>query len=284
VKLLARALGALAAGYRVEARFPLAARCLRLVLDLSVDRGLLEIRAEYLQRLCYLLGDQGEHRAAAEVAWLAVDACVVLGDRAGIGRALVDRAIMLEHLRETQPAIDTFLSSLSYLPEDAWYSRCSVYHGLGWIHARRGELDEARKWADEATAAHRTREGQNWWRLVWLKGEIALRRGDLEAAREALRAARSGLDRAGNPFDLALVSLRLAKVSLQAGEMGEVRRIAAEMLRLLKPFEKHRIASLAVQELARAALAGELSGELIDEVFEQVQKGRPQRGAPAPAA
>ncbi len=282
--LLARALGVLAPFYRAAARFAPAARCLRLGLGLCADpaprdKELQRVRAELLQRVCYLLGDQGDYRVAAEVARLAADAWVLLDDRAGIGKALADRAIMLGQAGETDAAVEVFLSSLKYLPEEAWVNRCSVYQGLGWIYALRGEIDEANKWAERTTAAHQTREGLNWYRLVWLEGEIALDRGQPDAAQRKLAEARAGFSDKGNPFDVAVVSLRLAKALFLAGELGEMQGLAAEMLCLLKPLGKHPIASAAIHEFTRATLTGEVTVELLDRASDQVRKGRSARSA-----
>ena len=283
LKLLARALGVLAPFYRLRARFAAAARCLRLALRLSAPADLLEVRADVLQRICYLLGDQGEYRVAAEVARLAFEAYALAEDGAGTGRALVDRAIMLNRAGQPAAAAEAYEHSLKHLPEEAWVNRFSVYQGLGWIHAGRGDLDAARHYAERAAACHRTRQGQNWSRLLWLQGEIAFAGGQPEVAQRALREARAGLVDHGNPFDVALVSLRLAKALFATGEVRQMQRLAAEMLCLLKPLGKHRIASAAVQEFARATLAGEVTLELLDRVFEQVKRGRPHAGAPEPS-
>lgn len=218
-RLLARALGMLAAVYRIQARFALAARCLRLALTLSAPRELGETRADLLQRTCYLLGDQGEYAIAAQVARQASDAFLLLNKPNEIGRSLVDRAIMLNRAGDPKGAIEAYLSSLEYLPPQAWYNRCSVFGGLGgstW----RGDLTRAGEWASRAVGAHRTREGQNWWRLIWLQGEIALQRSDLEAAESVLRAARRTFAEQDNPFDIAMISLRIAK-TLAHGRQGE---------------------------------------------------------------
>ncbi len=285
--LLARALGVMAPFYRAGARFATAARCLRLGLRLCAerapsDRELQTVRADLLQRVCYLLGDQGDYRVAAEVARLAGDIYVLLDHRPGIGKTLVDRAIMLNHSGQAEAAIEAYLNSEQYLPEDAWVYRCSAYQGLGWIYAHRGALDEAQRWVEETAAAHKTRQGLNWWRLVWLEGEIALDRGQLDDARRTLSKARTGFTDKGNPFDVALVSLRLAKALFLAGELRQMQALAAEMLCLLKPLEKHLIAGAAIQEFTRAALTGKVTAELLDRACEQVRTGRSERSAPFP--
>lgn len=276
--LLCRVLGTLASLYRVQARFGIAARCLSCALRLSARHQLKKTRVDLLQRTSYLLGDQGEYRLAVEITRQASDMYVILQDPPGIGRALVDRGIMLNRAGEPEAAIEAYESSLEYLPEDAWSNRFSACQGLGQIFLQRGDLEKARHWAARANECHRTRRGPNWLRLVWLRGEIDLEAGDLESAERVLRDVRSGFEDRESPFDLALVSLRLAKALFLAGRFSEVCEIAADMMGLMKAFYGHRVATAAIQEFARAALTGDLSAEMLERVSQEIEKGCPEWG------
>ena len=112
---------------------------------------------------------------------------------------------------------------------------------------------------------------------------VALQQGRLEAAQTALREARRGFVEQGDPLDVALVSLRLAKALFLAGDIRQMQRLAAEMLRLLKPLEKNRIASAAIHEFTRASLSGEVTLELLERASAQVKKGRPRGDASIPS-
>ena len=59
-----------------------------------------------------------------------------------------------------------------------------------------------------------------------------------------------------------------------------MRELASEMMRLLKPLEKHKIAGGAVYEFTCAALAGRVTMELLDCIYQQVEKDAPRIGAP----
>lgn len=274
--VLCQALGASGSVYRVQARFGPAARCLRCALRLSRKWKLRQARADLLQRTCYLLADQGEYRVAAEVARQAIDAYVLLNDLPGIGKALVDRAIMLAHGEHRKAAIEAYRASLGYLRKDRdWSNRYAVYQGLGWLYTELDDLDQAWRWVSKATTACKIHEGQNWWRLLWLKGEIALKRDQPRVAAEVLREARDAFMQQDNPFDIAVISLRLAKALLLEGKVAEMQGIAADMMRLLKPLHQNKIASAAIHEFTCAALAGEVTVELLDRACEQIRKGCP---------
>jgi len=280
VDFVCRALGALAAAYRVHARFGSAARCLRIGFRLCAAGGLSATRADLLLRTCYLLADHGEYHLAVELARQASDEHLMLKDEEGIGRALVVRAIMQDRLGQRAAAIKAYRLSLDYLPDDDWLRRYACLHGLGLICTRLGRLGEARRWVAEAAKVHKARGGPNWWRLVWLHGDIALAENDLESAARLLREARDGFLDLGNPFDVAIVSLRLAKVLFLAGRVEEMHELASEMMRLLKPLEKHKIAGGAVYEFTCAALAGRVTDKLLDSIYLEVEKDAPRIGAP----
>jgi tetratricopeptide (TPR) repeat protein len=278
--LVCQALGALAAADRVQARFGAAARGLRLGFGLCEAMGLSVTRTDLLLRACYLLADHGEYDLAIELARQASDSCLLSRDEKGLGRALVVRGVMLDRAGQHAAAIDAYRLGREHLPADAWIGRYSCSLGLALSFRRLGHLDEARAWVAEATAVHETQGGPNWWRLVWLQGDIALDDQDFESAVELLREAREGLTEFGNPFDVALVSLRLAKVLLMAGRPAQMRELASEMMRLLKPLEKHKVAGAALYEFACATLAGRVTMELLDGIYQKVEKDAPRIGAP----
>jgi tetratricopeptide (TPR) repeat protein len=279
VEFVCRALGALASAYRVHARFGLAARGLRLAFRLCEARGLASARANLLQRTCYLVGDQGEYDLAVELARRSSDEYLMLNDRAGLGKALVVRAVMHNLAGSWDAAIKAYELGLEYLPKGSWISRWSCYQGLARIYTILGRIGDARLAVDKAAQNHQTSSGQNWWRLVWLKGDIALEEGDVESAEGLFREAREGLAALGNPFDVALVSLRLAKALFMAGRIPEIRALAAELMCLLKPLEKHKVAAGAVYEFVGAALAGEVAVELLDNIYRKIEKDAPRIGA-----
>jgi tetratricopeptide (TPR) repeat protein len=137
---------------------------------------------------------------------------------------------MLNKLGRLAPAAKAYELALSYLPKHYWISVTSCYQGLGLIYNKLGQLDQARDAAENAARPHKTREGQNWWRIVWLQGEIALESRDPRSAVQALGQVRDGFIELGNPLDLALVSLRLVKAISMAGQGGDHFRQARQVV------------------------------------------------------
>jgi tetratricopeptide (TPR) repeat protein len=279
IEILCDALGVSASIDRVRARFTSAAHALHLALRLAHHYGLRSSHALLLERTCYLIGDQGEYQTAVELAKQANDHYVLLSKKNGIGKTLVDRGVMLFRLGNFQEAIQAFSSSLKFLPEDSWRNRTAALQGLGASHLVLGNLHLASVWTSKALKAQQLRTGQSWWRLIWLQGEIALKRNLLGEAEHAFSQVHHAFTTRDNPFDIAVISLRLAKTRFLQGRIPEVRKLAAEMLGLLKPLRGHKIASAVIQEFACAVLTGEITEVLLDNAFDKIEKesGSPSR-------
>ncbi len=279
--VLCRALGVWASCERALGRYPAAARCLRLALEVTGRLELPGERAGLLERTCYLLSDQGDYPGALGVIRQAYEIYELLHDLPGLGRALVDEARMLVYLGDTAAAITRFSAGLKYLPEKAWHNRFAALHGLAWAYLSLGKAGEAAEVALQATEVHPSRAGQSWCRLDWLLGEIELARGDWAQARAHLEHARQALADHGSPYDLALVYLRLAKALLLAGEQRELRRLAAQMMSLLTTLQKNKIVSAAIQEFLTSVLTSSATVELIERCFRRTEEGCPRRGTPS---
>jgi ATP/maltotriose-dependent transcriptional regulator MalT len=179
---------------------------------------------------------------------------------------------MHTHCGEHWQAIQCYERSLQDLPEKDWIWRVTTFHGLGHIHMHLGKLRQARQYCRQAEEAHHTREGQNWYKLLSLKGEVALAEGDSQTARRTLHIVRDAFSQGDNPFELALVSISLAKACLLAGDHAAVQTIAAEMMQLLRPLQRHKLASGAIYELIRAALSGRVTQGILDKVSRALEK------------
>jgi tetratricopeptide (TPR) repeat protein len=274
LELLCGVLGLRASLYRVEAKFDLAARCLRIALELSLRDRLHRVRPDLLQKTCYLFADQGEYQLAIELASQACEGFLLINDLPGVGKALASRAIMHKYLGDSAAAVQSYEASLSYLPEKAWQSRVAAYQGLAWIHLDRGETAHAEFLVGRAEDIMRIKDGPNWGKLIWLRGEIALRQGDAERAEEIFRSVRERFGELGDPFELALISLRLARALLHSGKVEEVQRIASEMITLLRPLQENKVAAAAIQEFTRAALTGQLTSDLLDRAGAEISRAR----------
>lgn len=274
LEVLGTAVGIGASIDRMDAHFAQSARALRLALIASHQMSLDSLRANLLQRTSYVVGDQADYPLAVEIARQASDLYILQNDSTGIGKTLVGRAVMHLYLEDHGAALNAYRSALSYLTEDAWYYRYAAAQGIGLVHMLANDLRQAKLWADRAATMHKTQQGPNWWRLIWLQGEIALKAQDLDNAILYLREARLAFAERGNAFDIAAISLQLAKALFVSGNVAEMRGIAAEMMSLLKPLQRHKIASSAIHEFARAALTGEVTVRLLDRICFQLERGR----------
>ena len=184
-KILCNALGVSASIERVRAHYPPAALRLRLALRLARRYNFRPSYAKLLQRTCYLVGDQTDYETALELAKQANDLYVVLCDKKRIGQTLVDRAIMLYPQGKYEDAIEAYSSSLEFLPKESWQNRTAALQGIAASQLILGDLQSAWSFADQAIQAQKVRTGQSWWRLIWLQGEIALKRNLLVEAESA---------------------------------------------------------------------------------------------------
>lgn len=141
-----------------------------------------------LNRLGNLLLLQGRAGAADEVLQAAITAARRLGDNTSLGWAhcaLADIAIWEERYDDAvqlmNQALDCFRVTES-LHDSAW-----VYQDLSWVALRRGEITQAREWAQKGLAIFETL-GSRWGQSAafYRFGEAALLENDPALARQHL--------------------------------------------------------------------------------------------------
>jgi tetratricopeptide (TPR) repeat protein len=229
--------------------------------------------ASVLRRCVTLLIGLGEDDVALGLAEQAGYLSLLSHDLLGVGKSLFVRGMLLRRLGDTADAIRCYRSALSYLPREAWQHRFTVFHGLALALFHRGEIEEARGAADQAEQEHPTRDGLNWWKLMWFRGEIALEGENLEEAETTFLQARRTFEAEGDDLDVALISLRLAKVLLLAGKEMEMRQVAADLLELLEPLlAENRLAAGIVREVAKKALVEDVTADFLDRAHDQIYK------------
>lgn len=269
-EVVIQALGVYGSIKRVQGRLGSAARALRLALEHGGDSP--AVRASLLQRVAYLVAHRGWWAAAAELAQQAINAYVLADDRRGIGESLVDRAMMLVYLQRLDEGRQAYLSSLRYLPASARRNRTAALHGLGWIHLQTGQLETAQELLHKAIELLSEQSGSNWAKLVWLQGEIYLKQQNLAAAEEALRQSSAAFSDREDPVDLATVQLQLAEVLMLRGRTVEVYDLAKDMIRLLTPFNNHRLAGALILEFVNAAEKRQITLALVERIRREFQK------------
>jgi tetratricopeptide (TPR) repeat protein len=281
-ELLCRALGTAGSIYQIRARWSAAARCFRLGLRRARGHSSeLLLRGDLLQRSAYLLGDDGEHDIAANVALEAVELFLLAGDEQAVGKALVTRGTLLVDAGQQRRGIDTFDAALRYLPEDAWQYRVASFHGLSFAHFQLGEMEAAADHIRSAIESFRSKTGHSWAKVLWFDGEIAWRRRDHHAAERALRAAYQLFADNGDPLDAVLVSVRLAMILLHGNRPAELRQVAACMMKWSTALRRNRLARAAVDEFILGVLRDEMSPALVDKIERQIREaGAPGWGHP----
>jgi len=226
-----------------------------------------------LQKCSYIVANGEEYEIAIAIQEQACSMFIMGHNLEKIGQTLVDRGNMYFYLGELATSKHYYMSALAYIPEDLWTYRFSTYQCLGFVSLKQEELDDAEKYADLATRQHRTREGLNWWRLVWLRGEIALQKGELGLAESTfLQVSENFLDQEIY-IDAALVSLRLAKTYLISGDLKKMKAVSSCMVKLMDSLkEDNRIARSTLQEFIRLALVEEITEDFLDRAHESLQE------------
>jgi len=246
-----------------------------LFRGLKLSRRLDDPRREasLLRRCASLLSGLGENRVALVVVERAVRLCVLSHNLPDLGKSLFGRGMLLRRLGDVADAVVCYRSALSYLPAEAWQHRFCALQSLAIALLVEERVGEARTAADEAMHEHRTREGLNWWKLMWFRGDVALRSDDLREAETLFRQAREVFESEGDHVDVALISLRLAKALLLAGKETELRRVVADLLDLLQPLmAENRIAGEIVGDLAKKALVEDVTMDFLDRAHEKIYK------------
>lgn len=111
-------------------------------------------------------------------------------------------------------------------------------------------------------------------RRKWVKGKIARGLRQTEQAESLFRAARDGFVAEGIPYDTALVSLELATLYAGQGRMGDLKRLAEEMVPIFSSLHIHREALAALAYLMQAVEAERASLELVTGVAAYLRKAQ----------
>jgi tetratricopeptide (TPR) repeat protein/DNA-binding XRE family transcriptional regulator len=210
------------------------------------------------------------------LALVSLDLALAAAPAAVRGRVLLKKQYTLEQAGEIE-------ASLAVLEEAAPILESAPERRLLWIlemnrivmlcHlGRHGEAEARLQGLQRLTNELGNR--LDLARVLWLTGRVAAgqgRRGD----------ARAAFERAGRVFavhrigiDAALISLELAIVHLEEGRVGEVVRLAEEMLTVFGIQRVHREALAALRLFCEAARAGGASVGLARHVINYLEAAR----------
>lgn len=196
-------------------------------------------------------------------------------DRRGEARARVKQAMTLGYAGEPARAVEAGNLALELIDRKAeprlfmtaTYNLLMDLYDLGRLDDVEARLGEAR------TLIRAHGQDSDLRRLRWFTATVDRDRGRHGEAEEALLALRREFLALDNSYDAALVSLELAVLYLEQGRTAEVRRLAREM----PPVVETSAAVLMV--FRQAALADELSGEMVRRMVAGLRRGPSPHGA-----
>ena len=108
--------------------------------------------------------------------------------------------------------------------------------------------------------------------------ELPSEQAYLDHAYACLEASRSGLIDAEIPYEAAVVAFNIAAIRAERGETGEVKRLAAEMLKVFQALHIEREAMAAWILFREAAEAEAVTATLLAELATYFEKAAKQPG------
>lgn len=285
LSLQCSALGIFASARRLKGETTIAARSLRMAIDVARRAGLRDETAFMLRRSAYLLRDFGHFDRALSLLREALEIYVDLGDSEQVAQTSVERGMMLSGTGDYEAAIlvlERALSTFDSLGADAPQFVCAAHQYLAYIHEQRDDLETAEQQLRLATEVASSLQRSSFWaRLTWSRGTLAHKRGHHGEAAEYLAAAREALAENESTLQEALITVDLLAALLAQQRFAEACAEATTMARMVEPFRNNRLAEMAVVQLVRAGIEGSLSQQLLEKTRAQlVEKRTPRKGAP----
>ncbi len=239
-------------------------------------------RADWLLRAASALNSHGEHEAGLELGIVAGEIFERLGDSAGVGSALISKAISMVFLKDNERAATTFHSALLHIPSKGYSRRLmAAHHGLAKLLVEQGDLEEARSHIVSASSEVQASDTYSRGMLARTMGNWHWKKGHREEAIEDLRSAEKCLVEI-NPFDTAFVVLDQIGFCLEIGRLQEAIKAAEETSDLIELFKSNPMAGGILLRLRDAAQRGRLSMRLI-EIARRRMAGRRPFGIRPPA-
>jgi tetratricopeptide (TPR) repeat protein len=251
----ARLLGVIGATKRSQEKHEAAFRSIALGIRISSKRGATNILAGLLQKLSYVVADDGRHLDAIEITECALQQFATCGDIHGVGTALVDQGIWLDGAGQIQAAIQAQKSALNLLDPSALRSIFSANQGLANLYLRAKDLNNAEEYALKAIENESAVGPTSRGKLAWVTGRIALARGDVAFGREQMEKA-IDIFLGTSTVDAALVGIELVQILLKCGELRTAIAVAGSLRRLIGPLGRNRVAASAIAELGNVELSG----------------------------
>jgi tetratricopeptide (TPR) repeat protein len=238
--------------------------------------GNVEVQAEILDLKSSLRRAQRRLDEAVQLVDEALSLYREAGEVHGIGKALLQKAKILEDKGDLGEAIDLlrrFAEEVdrSREPQLFTYGRFNLLSCL--ISADRYE--EAEQLLPEIRDLFReSAQPLDLVRLRWAEGLIDLGRGRLGPAEAAFREVQREFLQRGMGYDAALVSLDLARLYAQEGCVEDLKRLASELMPIFESRDVHREAIVALLMFQRACEEERLTVDLVRQFAAYLRRER----------
>ncbi len=239
-----------------------------------------QVQAEILDLKSSLRRAQRRLGEALELADRALESYRELQDIHGFGKALLQKAKILEEVGDLGQAIDLLQRAsieIGFLqePQLLFYGRFNLLSCL--VAAARYEEAE-QLLSDIRGLVEQRAQPIDRLRLCWMEGLIHLGRGQAGPAEAALREVQRDFLERHMGYDAALVSLDLALLYAQEGCVEDLKRLAAELMPIFESRDVHREAIIALLMFQRACEEETLTVDLVRQFAEYLRRERRGNG------
>ncbi len=233
-------------------------------------------RAVFLDAKSSLRRDQHRFDEAVRLTHRAVSIFLQHGHRHRAGRSLVKMSTIYHMSGRMEEAIPLLYQALELIdPEQEPRLLLCTRHNLIDDLAEIGRFLEAQKLYRDTRPLYR--DFPDGWvqnRRKWVRGKIARGLGQARLAESLFEAARDGFLAEGIPYDTALVSLELATLYAEQARMGDLQRLAREIVPIFSSLQIHREALAALAYLKQAIEAERVSLDLVTSVADYLRRAR----------
>ncbi|HEX4963102.1 MAG TPA: hypothetical protein VF173_19890 [Thermoanaerobaculia bacterium] len=235
-----------------------------------------EVQAEILDLKSSLRRAQRRLSEALELTDQALALYRELRDLHGLGKALLQKAKIMEEMGEFSQATQLLILAANEIDRTS-DPRLFLYlrFNLAVCQLQAGHPAEAERLLPELREILReVAQPLDLVRLRWVEGNIDLalaRRGPAEAA---LREVQHAFLERGMGYDAALVSLDLALLYSQEGCREDLKKLAAQIMPILESRDVHREAIVALLMFQRACEEETLTVELVRKFAEYLRRER----------
>lgn len=220
--------------------------------------GDLWAEADATHRLSRVTLETGDVEEALRQVREAGSLYLELGDRAGIGRALMSQGHYFAHSLDFVRAGRLFQAALRQLPSTDPDNRFSALMNLARISSELDQPETALRWLRSAAAQSAGVAKEMAYGSYQTRGAVAFEVGHYEEAIDCFRQCRQFYLDAGIPLEAAYSTVWLCHALLQTGRIPELVSLAHESLELIGLLKRNRVAAGVMASLVRQLKNGEI--------------------------